>query len=45
MDVAGVFAFESPQRYTAEVRTQMTMAGQTMQSRVKITGERVGECP
>jgi len=45
MDVAGAFAFETPQRYSAEVRTQMTMAGQTMQSRVKITGERVGECP
>ena len=45
MDLAGAFAFESPQRYTAEVRTQMTMAGQTMQSRVKIEGERVGECP
>jgi uncharacterized protein DUF3617 len=45
MDVAGAFAFESPQRYSAEVRTRMTMAGQTMQSRVTITGERVGECP
>jgi len=45
MDVAGAFAFETPQRYSAEVRTQMTMAGQKMQSRVKIEGERVGECP
>jgi hypothetical protein len=45
MDVVGVFAFETPQRYSAEVRTQMTMAGQTMQSRVKIAGDRVGECP
>jgi Protein of unknown function (DUF3617) len=45
MDVAGAFAFETPQRYSAEVRTQMTMAGQTMASRVKIEGERVGECP
>jgi hypothetical protein len=45
MDVAGAFAFETPQRYSAEVRSQMTMAGQTMRSRVKITGERVGECP
>jgi hypothetical protein len=45
MDVAGAFAFETPQRYSAEVRTQMTMGGQTMQSRVKIEGERVGECP
>jgi hypothetical protein len=45
MDVAGAFAFDTPQRYSAEVRTQMTMAGQTMQTRVKIEGERVGECP
>ena len=45
MDIAGAFAFETPQRYSAEVRTQMTMAGQTIQSRVKIEGERVGECP
>ena len=45
MEVAGAFAFETPQRYTAEVRSQMTMAGQTMASRVKIEGERVGECP
>ena len=45
MDVAGAFAFETPQRYSAEVRTQMTMAGQTMRSRLKIEGERVGECP
>jgi len=29
----------------AEVRTQMTIAGQTVSSRVKIEGERVGECP
>jgi hypothetical protein len=45
MDIAGAFAFETPQRYSAEVRTQMTMAGQTMQTRLKIEGERVGECP
>jgi hypothetical protein len=45
MDIAGAFAFETPQRYSAEVRSQMTMAGQTMQSRLKIAGERVGECP
>ncbi|MGB9364937.1 MAG: DUF3617 family protein [Xanthobacteraceae bacterium] len=45
MDVAGAFAFDTPQRYSAEVRTQMTMAGQTMQSRVRIEGERVGDCP
>jgi hypothetical protein len=45
MDVAGAFKFETPQRYVAEVRTQMTIAGQTVRSRVKIEGERVGECP
>jgi hypothetical protein len=45
MDLVGAFAFETPQRYTAEVLTQMTMAGQTMQSRVKIEGERMGDCP
>ena len=44
MDVAGAFTFES-QRYVAEVRTQMSMPGQTVASRVKIEGERVGECP
>jgi hypothetical protein len=45
MGVAGAFSFDTPQHYSAEVRTQMTMAGQTMQSRLKIEGERVGECP
>src|SRR4051812_286838 len=45
MDVAGAFRFETPQRYVAEVRTQMTIAGQTVSSRVTIAGERVGECP
>src|SRR3954465_10286969 len=45
MDVAGAFKFETPQRYGAEVRTQMTSAGQTVRSRVMIEGERVGECP
>ena len=45
MDVAGAFKFETPQRYTAEVRTQFSLAGQTTNSRVTIVGERVGECP
>jgi hypothetical protein len=45
IEIAGAFSFDTPQHYSAEVRTQMTMAGQTMQSRVKIEGERVGECP
>src|SRR5437763_13712448 len=45
MDVAGAFAFDTPQHYSAEVRTQMTMAGQTVNSRVRIEGERIGECP
>src|SRR5436309_15860157 len=45
MEVAGAFKFETPQRYTAEVRTQFSLAGQTTRSRVTIEGERVGECP
>ena len=45
MDVAGAFSFETPQRYVAEVRTKMSMPGQTVMSRVAITGERVGDCP
>jgi hypothetical protein len=45
MDIAGAFKFETPQRYTAEVRTQFSLAGQTTRSRVTIEGERVGECP
>lgn len=45
MDVAGAFKFETPQRYVAEVRTAMSMPGQSVTSRVTIVGERVGECP
>lgn len=45
MDVAGAFSFESPQRYTAEIATKMSMPGQSVASRVKIEGERVGDCP
>ena len=45
MDVAGAFSFETPQRYVAEVRTKMSMPGQSVQSGVKIIGERVGDCP
>jgi hypothetical protein len=45
MDIAGAFRFETPQRYVAEVRTAMSMPGQSVTSRVKIEGERVGECP
>ena len=45
MDVAGAFSYETPQRYVAEVRTKMSMPGQTVMSGVKIVGERVGDCP
>ena len=45
MDVAGAFSFESPTRYITEVRTQMSMPGQSVASRVKIEAERIGECP
>jgi hypothetical protein len=45
MDVAGEFLFENPQRYTATVTTEATMAGQPMQkSRVTIEAEWIGEC-
>ncbi|MGE0037780.1 MAG: DUF3617 domain-containing protein [Xanthobacteraceae bacterium] len=45
MDVAGEFLFENPQRYTATVTTEATMAGQLMQkSRVTIEAEWIGEC-
>lgn len=45
MDVAGAFSFESPTRYIAEVRTQMSMPGQSVASKMKIEAERIGECP
>ena len=45
MDVAGEFVFENPQRYTATVTTEATMAGKLMQkSRVTIEAEWIGEC-
>ena len=45
MDVAGEFLFENPQRYTATVTTEASMAGQLMQkSRVNIEAEWIGEC-
>jgi uncharacterized protein DUF3617 len=45
MDVAGEFLFENPQRYTATVTTEASMAGQLMQkSRVTIEAEWIGEC-
>ncbi len=46
MDVAGEFVFETPQRYTATVTSEASMAGQLMQkSRVTIEAEWTGECP
>ena len=45
MDVAGEFVFENPQRYTATVTTEASMAGQLMQkSLVTIQAEWIGEC-
>jgi Protein of unknown function (DUF3617) len=45
MDVAGEFVFENPQRYTATVTTEASMAGQLMQkSRVTIEAQWIGEC-
>jgi hypothetical protein len=46
MDVAGEFLFETPERYTATLSTEASMAGQVMQrSRVTIAAQRVGDCP
>jgi hypothetical protein len=45
MDVAGTFEFDTPQHYTAVVTSQASIAGQTMNSRVAIEAERVGDCP
>ena len=43
--VSAVDTFTAVRMDATEVRTQMTMAGQTVMSGVKIVGERVGECP
>jgi hypothetical protein len=45
MDVAGAFTFDTPQHYSAEVTTKGSIAGQSMETRVTIDAERVGECP
>ena len=45
MDVAGTFTFDTPQHYSAEVTTKGSIAGQSMETRVTIDAERVGECP
>jgi len=45
MDVTGTFEFDTPQHYTAVVVSKASIGGQTMESRVTIEGERVGECP
>jgi Protein of unknown function (DUF3617) len=45
MDVTGTFDFDTPQHYTARVETKASIGGQTMDSRVNIEGERIGECP
>lgn len=45
MDVAGEFIFETPQRYTATLTTEASMAGKLMQkSRVTIEAQWIGEC-
>jgi hypothetical protein len=45
MDVAGEFIFETPQKYTATVTTEATMAGRLMQkSQVTIEAQWIGEC-
>ena len=45
MDVTGTFDFDTPQHYRAMVTTKASIGGQTMDSRVTIEGERMGECP
>ena len=45
MEVAGAFSFETPKRYSALVTTNVSIAGQSMASRVTIEGEHVGACP
>ena len=45
MEVAGEFVFENPQRYTATVTTEASMAGKLMQkSQVTIEAQWIGEC-
>ncbi len=44
MDVAAVFEFHTPERYTAVVTTHASIGGRTMDNRVTIEGERIGEC-
>jgi hypothetical protein len=45
MEIAGVFTFDSPQHYSADVNTKVSAGPQVMSTHVKIEGERVGECP
>ncbi len=45
MEVAGAFEFHSPERYSAVVTSTSSIGGQTMESKVTIEGERIGECP
>ena len=45
MNVAGEFVFETPERYTATVTTELSIAGQLMQSsKAALVGLRIGEC-
>jgi len=45
MDVAGAFEFHSPQHYTAVIASTAAIGGASMESRVTIEGDRIGECP
>jgi Protein of unknown function (DUF3617) len=46
MEVAGEFAFDSPEHYAATITARSFMQGQLMQSvRTSIEGRRVGDCP
>jgi len=46
IDVAGEFAFDSPEHYTAVITARSSMLGRLMQSvRTSVEGQRVGDCP
>jgi hypothetical protein len=45
MDVAGEFAFDNPEHYSATIVASSSMAGRPMQTiRTTIEGQRMGEC-
>jgi len=45
MDIAGEFAFDSRDHYTATITTQVSLGNQIQRSRAAIEAQRVGACP